>query len=37
MSDLEVVAVVMGYVGILSIVVWSIIMRDSDFPKENDK
>ena len=37
MNDLEVVAVVMGYVGILSIVVWNIIMRDSDFPKEMDK
>jgi hypothetical protein len=37
MTILETTLVVLGYVGILTIVVWNIIMRDDDFPKENDK
>ena len=38
MTNLEVFLVVSGYIGILTIVVWNIIMRgDDDFPKENEK
>ena len=38
MSDLEVFTVVVGYVGILTTIAWSIVMRgDDDFPKENEK
>jgi len=37
MNDFQVLAVIVGYVVILTTIVWSIIMRDDDFPKENDK
>ena len=37
MTNFQVVVMVVGYVVVVTMIVWNIMMRDNDFPKENDR